>query len=182
MRLHDVRLAGLVTAVMLTAATVAEPAMGAAAQTSLQPKCTAPPLPGHVVDVTLADMGSGMMSGSPGPREMGMRLSVTPAKVSAGTVSLRVVNTGASAHEVVVLPLPAGQTQGQREAGDDQKVDEEGSLGEASKNCGAGTGEGISPGSAGWTTLTLRPGRYELVCNFPGHYTMGMHAELDVTG
>ncbi len=29
--------------------------------------------------------------------------------------------------------------------------------------------------------MTLQPGRYELVCNFPGHYTAGMYTELDVT-
>jgi uncharacterized cupredoxin-like copper-binding protein len=30
-------------------------------------------------------------------------------------------------------------------------------------------------------TLTLGPGSYELVCNLPGHYAAGMHAELDVS-
>jgi uncharacterized cupredoxin-like copper-binding protein len=34
--------------------------------------------------------------------------------------------------------------------------------------------------AASWVTLTLRLGRYELVCNLPGHYAIGMHAELDV--
>jgi uncharacterized cupredoxin-like copper-binding protein len=29
-------------------------------------------------------------------------------------------------------------------------------------------------------TVTLRPGRYELLCKVPGHYAAGMHAELDV--
>ena len=29
-------------------------------------------------------------------------------------------------------------------------------------------------------TLALKPGRYELVCNLPGHYAAGMHGELDV--
>jgi uncharacterized cupredoxin-like copper-binding protein len=32
----------------------------------------------------------------------------------------------------------------------------------------------------GWVTLALERGRYELVCNMPGHYAAGMHAELDV--
>ncbi|MEV6160217.1 plastocyanin/azurin family copper-binding protein [Nonomuraea sp. NPDC052129] len=39
----------------------------------------------------------------------------------------------------------------------------------------------MAPGSAGWVTLTLHPGRYELLCNFPGHYAAGMHAAFDVT-
>ena len=31
-----------------------------------------------------------------------------------------------------------------------------------------------------WTTLTLNPGRYELLCNIAGHYGSGMYTELDV--
>ena len=30
-------------------------------------------------------------------------------------------------------------------------------------------------------TLTLTPGRYELLCNLPGHYTGGMYTELDIS-
>jgi uncharacterized cupredoxin-like copper-binding protein len=33
----------------------------------------------------------------------------------------------------------------------------------------------------GWTTIDLRPGRYELVCNLRNHYANGMHQELDVS-
>ena len=29
-------------------------------------------------------------------------------------------------------------------------------------------------------TLTLRAGRYELLCNEPGHYAAGMFTEFDV--
>jgi uncharacterized cupredoxin-like copper-binding protein len=96
-------------------------------------------------------------------------------------VSLRVVNQGAATHELVVLPLPAGQRVGTRSVGTDGQVDERGSLGEASRSCGAGEGGGITAGATGWVTLSLRPGRYELVCNLPGHYAAGMYTELDVT-
>ena len=41
---------------------------------------------------------------------------------------------------------------------------------------------GIAPGTSGWTTLTLPPGCYELICNIAGHYGAGMYAVLDVTG
>jgi len=33
----------------------------------------------------------------------------------------------------------------------------------------------------GWVTVNLTPGRYELLCNLPGNYAPGMHAELDVS-
>ncbi|MFE4870438.1 hypothetical protein [Streptomyces sp. NPDC056682] len=146
-------------------------------------RCSAPTLPGKVVDVTVGDMGPGMMGGTPGGHGMRMmRLVARPATVSAGVVSLRVVNTGATMHEVVVLPLPSGQGIGERLTGPDGKVSEAGSLGEASRICGPGEGHGIAPGAKGWTTLTLRPGRYELICNLPGHYLAGMYTELDVSG
>jgi uncharacterized cupredoxin-like copper-binding protein len=154
-------------------------------------RCSGPAPAGQVVDVTAADMGPGMRggpyghgpSGAPGWHGMGMmRLFADRGTVAAGTVSLRVFNAGALRHEVVVLPLPAGQAPGQRPTGADGRVDEAGSLGEASHSCRAGAGDGITPGATGWTTLTLRPGHYELVCNFPGHYAAGMYTELNVTG
>ena len=40
----------------------------------------------------------------------------------------------------------------------------------------------IAPGTTGWTTITLPPGRYELICNIAGHYAAGMYAALDVVG
>jgi uncharacterized cupredoxin-like copper-binding protein len=120
--------------------------------------------------------------GGPMPGGMGMaRVFANPGVVAAGTVSLRVVNQGTRTHELVVLPLPAGQAVGTRPVGGDGRVDEAGSLGEVSHTCGAGAGDGIAAGAAGWLTLTLAPGRYELVCNLPGHYAAGMYTELVVS-
>ena len=171
--------------------------------------CPAPALPGTVVDVTLTDMrgmmGPGMMgpgwNGQYGPGQNGyrgpgmgmmgmmgmMRILINPATVPPGQVSFRAVNTGALSHELVVLPLAKGQYPGQRAIGPDGKVDEAGSLGEASRTCGADRGDenasnyGIAPGASGWATVTLTPGRYELICNIAGHYWTGMYAELDVS-
>ena len=175
---------GVATTVTL-AATGALDGRGPTAPWRAGARCTAPALPGRVVDVTVTDLGS-MMGGGPGtgPGRYGtgmMRLLAAPGTVPAGTVSLRVVNAGSLPHEVLVLPLAADGVPGARPAGPDGRVDEAGSLGEASRDCGAGEGDGIAPGSAAWTTLTLRPGRYELLCNLPGHYAAGMYAELDVT-
>ncbi len=167
------------------------------------PSCTPPALPGAVVDVTLTDtghmMGPGMMgpnvAGQDGYRwpHMGMmgmpgmqRILLNPSSVPAGPVSLRVFNAGFLNHELVVLPLAQGQVPGQRPVGPDGKVDEAGSLGEASRTCGPDQGDeqtdnpGIAPGASGWTTINLPPGRYELICNIAGHYAAGMYAQLDV--
>ena len=199
---HRVRLA-LIIAIAAVALGIASTATLAAFGPFAGSRSCAPPaLPGTVVDVTLTDMagmmGPGMMgngpyrpgvntNGYPWPRMGTTRIFVNPSTVPAGQVSLRVRNKGALTHEVVVLPLPQGQFPGQRVSGPDGKVDESGSLGEASRTCGADDGMDIAPygiaaGASGWTTITLPPGRYELICNIAGHYWAGMYTELDVTG
>ncbi len=141
--------------------------------------CAIPALSGSVVTVTLTDMGGGVDGGM----MMGgmMRVIDQPAVVPAGRVSFRVLNEGSLTHELVVMPLPPGGA-GSRQVGSDGKVDESGSLGEASSTCGAGAGQGIAPGAASWVTLNLSAGPYELICNLPGHYARGMYTELDVRG
>jgi Sulfocyanin (SoxE) domain len=51
-----------------------------------------------------------------------------------------------------------------------------GAQGSGNGAMGAGT-----PGTAGWVTVTLPAGNYELVCNLPNHYVDGMYQELVVT-
>ena len=77
-----------------------------------------------------------------------MRMVATPGTVPHGTVSLRISNAGVWTHELVVLPLPTGHGIGQRPVGADGKVDEQGSLGEALRTCGAGAGDGIASGAS----------------------------------
>ncbi len=173
--------------------------MGPARYPVTPPSCAAPALPGTVVDVTLTDMGGMMGPGWNGSTSQGrngyqwphmgmmgvQRIYVNPATVPAGQVSFRALNTGSLNHELVVLPLARGQFPGQRAIGPDGKVDETGSVGESSRTCGADKGDeqsgnpGISPGTTGWTTITLPPGRYELICDIAGHYGTGMYAEFD---
>ena len=144
--------------------------------------CTAPAdLPGRTVNVRLGDMGMTQMMGGTAPLGAHMMLRAVPGTVAAGRVSLVATNMGWRTHELVILPLAAGEAAGWRVPGPDGKVDETGSLAEASTSCGADAGDGIQAGSVGWTTLTLAPGRYELVCNLPNHYADGMHQEIQVT-
>jgi len=144
--------------------------------------CSAPSsLPGSRVQVILADMGMMRMMGGTAPLGARMMLHAVPARVPAGPVRLIAYNMGWRTHELVVLPHTAGAAAGQRVPGADGKVSESGSLGEASRSCAAGAGDGIDTGSVGWTTVSLAPGTYELVCNLPNHYADGMHQELVVT-
>jgi uncharacterized cupredoxin-like copper-binding protein len=187
----------------MVAAAATRPSPGRSGALAAAPACTVPSLPGHVVDVTLQDMGGGydpggmmggyypggMMGGyNPGGWAAGrggwmrmMRITASPGSVPAGEVSFVARNAGSIAHELVILPLPPGGA-GTRPIGPGGTVSERGSLGEASATCAAGAGRGITPGGAGWVTVHLAPGRYELICNRPGHYAMGMFTELDVTG
>ena len=144
--------------------------------------CSAPrSLPGRIVNVTLGDMGMTRMMGGSAPLGVHMMLRAAPATVPAGRISLVASNMGWRTHELVVLPLASGATAGQREPGVNGTVAETGSLGEASHSCGSGTGDGITSGTVRWVTLTLPPGRYELICNLPNHYADGMYQQLTIT-
>lgn len=140
-----------------------------------------PKTSGRVVNVSLTDSGGPMGEGN-GPMHPGaMGLSADQGSVPHGTVSFVVTNAGAVKHEMVILPMAGSQVAGTRPFGGDAKVDEAGSMGEASNSGGSGSGEGIEPGASSRVTVTLAPGRYELVCNLMGHYVSGMYRQLTVT-
>ena len=121
--------------------------------------------------------GGGMMGGSMN------RLMPRIARVTAGAVTIDLVNRGARPHELLVFPLAANESPGTRVVGANDRVGEKGVLGEVSPVCAQPSSvDGIVPGNVGRVTLDLRPGRYELVCNLPGHYRTGMWAVLDVAG
>lgn len=140
-----------------------------------------PERPGTIVNVTLGTMGGAMTGGGSGMGGGAMSLRVDRATVRAGEVSFVARNLGSVNHELVVLPLADGATPGSRRIGGDDEVDETGSLGEASHSGGAGAGEGITPGTSGWVSRTLVPGRYELAYDIAGHCAGGMHAVLTVS-
>jgi len=132
---------------------------------------------GEVVNVTLSDRGGVMMGGN---NLMMVSLAATPNVVTNGTITFVATNVGAMNHEFLVLPAPIDGV-GTRSSGVDGKIDESTSLGEASTSCGAGAGQGISPGTTSWVTVTLPPGHYELLCDEPWHYANGMFAGFTVT-
>lgn len=183
MRARDYAIAGAATAVLTAGSVAAVAVTGTPLHTSrvgmhrVVSTCSLPAsLPGQHVTVMLSDMPGrgGMMGGRT------MMLRPFPQTVRPGQVSFVAVNHGIRAHELVILPLPPGDTVGARTIGSVNTISESGSAGEASNTCGSGTGDGIRPGASGWVTVTLPRGRYELVCNLPGHYAAGMYAELDV--
>jgi uncharacterized cupredoxin-like copper-binding protein len=141
-----------------------------------------PSLADSVVKVTLTDKGGTMdMSKSMG-LGMGMKgdmmksvmgITINNKSVLHGKVKFNVTNSSTSViHEMLVaavadqnVVLPYNATE--------NRVDEEGykDLGEVSE---------LDPGKSGSLTLDLKPGKYMLFCNVPGHYMAGMWTVLDV--
>lgn len=178
----------VVLGVATTAVAAGTGAFDTGSNRSYSAGCQAPAPVGTLVRVAVSDMGGGpmmsggsMMGGANWSRMGHMGMSVVPQSVPAGTITLDVVNVGMRDHEVLVLPLAAGQQIGQRQVGSDGRIDESSSQGEVSNTCATGAGDGLRPGATGWATITLAPGRYELVCNIAGHYAAGAFAELDVS-
>jgi len=122
----------------------------------------------------MPDMGVGMShSGDVAMARLGIRLDKTT--VPAGKVTFDVVNASKDiVHEMIVAPL-ADPTRPLPYDTETMKVDEDaaGHLGEVAE---------LDPGKTGALTLDLKPGDYVVYCNLPGHFDMGMWAELKVTG
>ena len=104
--------------------------------------------------------------------------------VPAGQVEFTVANEGTIEHEVIFIRTD-------RDSGD-LPPDAAGGAAEdgAVTPIGSGHGDGggdpahvgahFHAGEGGTVTVDLEPGRYALVCNLPGHYASGMHANLVV--
>jgi uncharacterized cupredoxin-like copper-binding protein len=141
---------------------------------------------GGMVKVELWDKGANAMDklgtepmrgvGMPGAalpaRTMG--ITATPASIQAGEITFEAINNSkALVHEMIVASLK-DPTKPLPYIADEQRVDEEKGehLGEVSE---------LAPGAKGALRITLKPGRYLLYCNVPGHYAMGMWTEVTVT-
>jgi uncharacterized cupredoxin-like copper-binding protein len=96
-----------------------------------------------------------------------------PKDVSApaGKVVLTAPNNGKVEHELVLL----------RTNVDPAKLATE-KDGEVEEDTYSGPGEipDVEPGETGKTTLNLKPGKYAMICNVPGHYKAGMYGQVTV--
>ena len=88
-------------------------------------------------------------------------------RVRAGNVKLQFHNLDQIEHELVVIRTARKAA----DLGSGARVSEAGSIGEIGD---------LKPNASGVVTLRLRPGHYALICNIAGHYTNGMHADIDV--
>jgi uncharacterized cupredoxin-like copper-binding protein len=169
------------SAVAVAAMTGSRPGYGWSAAT---PGCSTPAQPGTVVTFTARDMGmgGGMMGGSIGGALGPMGFMPRVASVPAGQVTVVLRNAGTRPHELLVMPLAAGQSAGQRRVGSGDRISETGMVGEVQPVCPTGSDiDGTVPGGISQVAVTLGPGSYEVVCNLPGHYRAGMYATLTVS-
>ncbi|MHB8575630.1 MAG: hypothetical protein ACYDCQ_09890 [Dehalococcoidia bacterium] len=96
-------------------------------------------------------------------------LTDAPASVASGKTTFKVTNAGSEKHEFVVLKTDTPQDK--LTPGADGTVSEDGKVNEL---------DPFSPNATKTLTLTLKPGKYILLCNLPGHYQRGIHAALTV--
>jgi uncharacterized cupredoxin-like copper-binding protein len=98
--------------------------------------------------------------------EKEMTTSMKPSSVPAGRVTFIVRNGGNVEHELVVL-----RGAGRAHVSHFKALEGGRNLGEV---------EDVEPGKTKSFTVTLKPGKYTLLCNIAGHYMLGMHSVLTV--
>ncbi|WP_169542246.1 hypothetical protein [Solirubrobacter soli] len=91
------------------------------------------------------------------------------ATVAAGKVTFTVTNDGAVTHEYIVLKTSQPAAQLPVSGG---RASEAGHVSEIGD---------LPVGKTKTVTLDLKPGHYSIICNPPGHYLGGMHADLTVS-
>ena len=128
----------------------------------------------------LDTLGPGVPHGVPAPGAVAVNgimnewtVQVDLASVRRGPVTFTITNTGTVLHEFLVVrtDVPVGALV---LVGD--HFDEEGSLVNVVKEI-----PDVAAKATGTATVTLEPGRYQLVCNQPGHYALGMYTGFTVT-
>lgn len=127
------------------------------------------------VGVTAAHAAGGIEPRKPAPDTLSFKLDdfkLSPKRVStpAGAVKVKARNVGEATHELVVASTKRKPGNLPRTHGE---VDEEALnvIGEVSER---------EPGESGTTTLNLKPGKYVMFCNVPGHYKAGMYGRITV--
>ena len=120
-------------------------------------------------------MGFAMKGMSMMAEKATMGVKIDMASVPAGKVTFDVINDSKETiHEMLISPV-VSDTAELPYIADENRVDEDaaGHLGEVSE---------LEPGKSGALTVEIKPGKYILYCNIPGHYVMGMWTLIEVTG
>lgn len=103
-----------------------------------------------------------------------MTMSADKTSVKAGKVVFEVTNAAkTTVHEMIVVALSSADQKlpinAKTDTVEEKKIRD---LGEAAD---------LNPGTKKSLTLKLKPGKYALICNQPGHYSHGMKIAFTVT-
>jgi uncharacterized cupredoxin-like copper-binding protein len=127
-------------------------------------------------DSAAATSGTSVSAGAATPAPLGHSSAATlkeysiapkPSEVAAGRVAFKVQNAGSIKHEFVVLRTNKKASELLK----GNEADEAGNVGEIGN---------LNPGQTKTLSLNLKAGHYALICNLPGHYKLGQHADLTV--
>ncbi len=103
-----------------------------------------------------------------------MMLMVSPRTVKAGEVVFHIQNISKDlTHEVLVIKPPAKLSEMPYSRKQNRLIESR-----IDKLADSG---GQKPGQSYIMKVDLKPGKYLLICNQPGHYRAGMHTWLTVT-
>ena len=92
----------------------------------------------------------------------------------AGTVAFHLTNAGTIAHEFLVVRTDRSGTDLVSSVDPTTNRIDEALLNVLNEQ------PEYNPGVPGAVTVDLAPGHYVVMCNIPGHYKAGMHADLDI--
>ncbi len=93
--------------------------------------------------------------------------------VAPGRVTFTVTNQGPDEHEFLIFQTKLAQNNLPVQG--DQIVEDDPSVNKVEDHAQ------VAAGTTYQVSLVLVPGHYVVVCNLPGHYLMGMHADLFVS-
>ncbi len=115
-----------------------------------------------------------LMDPSSGPAVKSMMIKADRQSVKAGPVEFLVSNDSKTlVHEMIVVSV--------RDPNTPLPYDSKNSTVIESKIKDLGEASDLPPGTKKTLTLTLKPGKYILICNQPDHYKSGMRTSLTVT-
>jgi uncharacterized cupredoxin-like copper-binding protein len=98
------------------------------------------------------------------------------ATLEAGATTIEAPNEGSVEHELVIFESDKNPAELPTEANgevDEEKLEQEGAE-------EAGEIEDVEPGKTKSAEFNLKPGKYVMFCNLPGHYAQGMYGTLTV--
>ncbi len=182
----------VIAAVLATACTGQPPAnqtMTVAALTQAVPNTggtqPAATVPAGTPPSSTTQPGSGGSKATPVPGSSGGDISTVEVTegnfyiklshnvVPPGKVTFDVTNQGPDAHEFVIFKTQLSQ---------DNLPTQNGQINENASSVNKVEDHSQVPKGTSYTvTANLQPGHYVVVCNLPGHYLQGMHAELVVS-